>query len=117
MRRQQATQEEMDVRSRFFEALGRLTRGDEKVMRGRATFCRAYGINRRNLWAMERNPGAGILDPAWLTYLVRDFGVSAHWLLTGRGEWMRSAPDGMQDVVNNYAEKPQKVAPDKVPHP
>lgn len=26
-----------------------------------------------------------IFQPAWLTYLVRDFGVSAAWLLTGVG--------------------------------
>ena len=78
--------EQAEVRARFFAALAMLTSGGTKVMRGKATFCRKYGINRRNLWTMERNPQAGFLEAAWLVYLVRDYGVSADWLLTGRGE-------------------------------
>jgi len=89
VRRRAASREELEVRSRFFTALASLTSGEGKVMRGKATFCRLYGINRRNLWTMEKKPEAGILDPAWLVYLVRDFGVSAAWLLTGKGVWRK----------------------------
>jgi hypothetical protein len=32
--------------------------------------------------AMEQS----VLKPEWMVYLVRDYNISADWLLTGRGE-------------------------------
>ncbi len=68
---------------RFFEALQRLK--DDKKIRGKQTFTREYDINRWNLNTLEKDPSRDIFQPAWLTYLVNDYGVSAQWLLTGRG--------------------------------
>lgn len=69
--------------SRFFEALHTLIAS--KAIRGKQTFTREYGINRWNLNTLEGDHSRDIFQPAWLTYLVRDFGVSATWLLTGVG--------------------------------
>ena len=70
------------ITKRFFEALYALkSRGD---IRGKQTFTARYGINRWNLNALEKGTGTMTnVQLAWLTYLVRDYDVSARWLLTG----------------------------------
>lgn len=69
---------------RFFEALQLLKKN--KIIRGKGTFTRRYGINRWNLNSVEKNPESGMFQVAWLVWLVEDYGVSALWLLTGEGE-------------------------------
>lgn len=75
---------------RFFDALGYLV--EAKAMRGKATFAKRYGINRMNLYTLEKKRTSGYFQPCWLTYLVRDYGVSAEWLLTGKGEIKEATP-------------------------
>ena len=53
---------------------------------GKKTFTDRYGINRWNLNTLQKEPQRDIFQAAWLAYLVRDYGVSAHWLLTGEGQ-------------------------------
>lgn len=79
------TEESEKITKRFFEALYALkARGD---IRGKQTFTNRYGINRWNLNALENNQSTqNTVNLAWLTYLVRDYDVSARWLLTGQGE-------------------------------
>lgn len=72
---------------RFFEALQYLI--DNKVIRGKQTFTREHGINRWNLNTLSKDHTRDIFQPAWLTYLVKDYGISAEWLLTGRGDIIR----------------------------
>lgn len=71
---------------RFFFMLSILI--NEGVIRGVQTFTNLYGINRRNLLHLRNDIARrwGAFNVAWLTYLVRDFKVSATWLLTGEGE-------------------------------
>lgn len=69
---------------RFFEALEVLK--ERKMIRGKQTFTRRYDINRWNMNTLQKHPDSDIFQPAWLTYLVRDYGISATWLLTGIGE-------------------------------
>lgn len=38
---------------------------------------------------LEKDHSRDIFQPAWLTYLVEEYGVSAQWLLTGKGEFYR----------------------------
>ncbi len=79
------TQEEHDkIVGRFFEALEWLKA--TKQIRGIKTFTDRYGINRRSLRRLQVTPGTNDFKAAWLTYLVRDFGISADWLLTGEGQ-------------------------------
>lgn len=70
---------------RFFEALQRL-KADKRI-RGKQTFTRDHGINRWNMNSLEKDPSRDIFQPAWLTYLVNDYGVSPQWLLTGMGDF------------------------------
>lgn len=68
---------------RFFGALARLK--SDRKLRGKQTFTNRYGINRWNLNTLQKSPSRDIFQAAWLTYLVRDYGVSPLWLLTGEG--------------------------------
>jgi len=78
------TQEEHDlIVGRFFEALAWLK--ESRQIRGIKTFTDRYGINRRSLRRLQATPGTNDFKAAWLTYLVRDFGINAAWLLTGEG--------------------------------
>lgn len=71
----------LDITKRFFEALDAIK--EQKRMRGMQTFTNKYGENYRNFYNL-RKAGARIKQE-WLTYLVRDYYVSAKWLLTGEG--------------------------------
>ncbi len=73
---------------RFFEALYYLK--STREIRGKATFTREHGIDRWNLLKLEKDPSRDIFQPAWLTYLVRDYGISSQWLLTGIGPMKKS---------------------------
>ena len=79
------TPESQIIVKRFFEALYRL-KADRKI-RGKQTFTREYDINRWNLNTLEKEPERDIFQVSWLLFLVRDFGVSSMWLLTGRGDF------------------------------
>ena len=71
------TEDSQKVVRRFFEALQVLKR--ERIIRGKQTFTARYGINRWNLNTLEKEPSRDIFQPAWLSYLVKDYGVSATW--------------------------------------
>ena len=77
------TQEHDEITERFFEALAWLKAS--RRLRGVKTFCDLYGIHRRTLQRIQKQHTTE-LRAAWLTYLVRDYGISARWLLTGEGE-------------------------------
>lgn len=79
------TDDSQKIVVRFFEALKRLKR-DGRI-RGKQTFTRKNNINRWNMNTLEKNPSSGIFQPAWLTYLVQQHGVSPLWLLTGEGDF------------------------------
>lgn len=78
------TNDSQQVTRRFFEALYALKA--QKVIRGKQTFTNRYGINRWNMNTQEKEPSRDIFQAAWLTYLVRDYGISPRWLLTGEGD-------------------------------
>lgn len=69
----------------FLAALARLA--SDKVIRGKATFCKRYGINRLNFYQLEQNPSRSIFQPCWLYALATDYKVSPTFLLTGQGDF------------------------------
>lgn len=75
--------EAVKLNERFFQAIDMLIA--QKEIRGVQTFTKLYDINRRNFMTIRNRPEISILKPEYLVYLVRDFEVSATWLLTGEG--------------------------------
>ena len=72
-----------EITKRFFEALETLRK--EKKIRGIQTFTNANGINRRNLITVRNNPESSVLKPEWIQYLCEQYGVSAEWMILGKG--------------------------------
>ena len=68
---------------RFFAALQWLK--GQKKLRGMKTFCVRYGIHRSTLRRIQYGQTRE-LRAVWVVYLVRDYGISAQWILTGEGE-------------------------------
>lgn len=89
--------ESQAIVKRFFAALYRLK--DDKKIRGKQTFTREYDINRWNLNTLEKEPERDIFQVAWLSFLVRDYGVSAMWLLTGFGDFYQKK-SGSQSLTS-----------------
>lgn len=81
------TPESQQIVGRFFEALNMLI--ESKKIRGKQTFTKKYGINRWNLITLEKDNSRDIFQVAWLSHMVKDFNISAEWLLTGRGGMLK----------------------------
>jgi hypothetical protein len=82
------TSDSVKVIERFFEAIYALKALGEKNggIRGKQTFTNRYEINRWNFNTLEKNKSSDIMQMAWLSYLICDYGISAQWLMTGKGE-------------------------------
>ena len=71
------------ITKRFFLALETLQM--QKKIRGLRTFTERYGLNYWNVNTLKAEPERRLLKTEYLTYLVRDYGVSAEWLILGTG--------------------------------
>ena len=86
------TEDSQKVIKRFFEALYYLK--SMKIIRGKQTFTKEFGINRWNMNTLEKEPSRDMFQVAWLTYLVQKYGVSSTWLLTGKGDILQRKKEG-----------------------
>lgn len=71
------------IMERFYSALDAII--ESKKIRGVNTYCRLYEIDRRNFIAQRKDLDRGWFQVSWLQPMVREYGVSARWLLTGFG--------------------------------
>ena len=72
------------IMERFYAALDAII--ESKKSRGVNTYCRLYDIDRRNLIAQRKDLERGWFQVSWLYPMVREYGISARWLLTGFGK-------------------------------
>jgi hypothetical protein len=77
-------EEGIKIVERFFEVIYDLKK--RRNIRGKQSFTRHYNINNGNFWQLEQDKSRNILQLAWISYLVRDFNVSAEWIFTGKGK-------------------------------
>lgn len=77
------TETDKQVVGRFFEALETLI--DRRAIGGIQPFCERYGIDKRNLYHQRENLDVGHIHFDWLVPLVKTYGISATWLITGEG--------------------------------
>jgi len=94
--------EGIKIVERFFEALYDLI--EKKALRGKQTFANKYGINRRHLWILEQNKSRDILQLAWIAHLIRDYNVSADWIMTGNGKMYVKEPPKRFGFTNKKRE-------------
>ncbi len=73
----------LQINGRFFESLDALKK--RKLLSGVSGFAKKYGVVLGNLYTIKRHK-TGTVKAEYLHHLARDYGVSADWLLTGRGE-------------------------------
>lgn len=71
------------IMERFYSALDAII--ESKKIRGVNTYCRLFEIDRRNFIAQRKDLDRGWFQVSWLQPMVREYGVSARWLLTGFG--------------------------------
>ena len=69
---------------RFFEVIYDLKA--KRIIRGKNEIVRRYDINNGNFWRLEKDMSRDVLELSWLSNLVKDYGVNAEWLLTGKGK-------------------------------
>lgn len=73
----------LEVMNRFYEAVDTLVA--EKKIRGVATYCRLYGIDRRHFYNQRNNPDKGYFQIGWAIPLISEYKFRADWLLLGKG--------------------------------
>lgn len=72
------------IMQRFYDALDAIIA--MKKIRGVNTYCRLNEIDRRNFLAQKKDLDRGWFQVSWLQPMVREYGVSARWLITGFGK-------------------------------
>jgi len=82
------SKEGTEITKRFFEAVDTLR--TRKEIRGLQTITKRYGMNYWNMNTLRNAPDCHVLKPECLYYLVRDYGISAEWLLTGEGGMIKN---------------------------
>jgi len=74
------------ITKRFFHAIDVLI--VQRKMRGLNTFAQKYNINYWNLCTLRKEPERRVLKVEYVSFLVRDFGVSPTYILLGVGSIM-----------------------------
>lgn len=77
---------QLAIQERFFQAFDDLK--SRSKIKSLQSFCDEYGLHRPK-YSRIRSKAEGsykVIDIDALSYLVKDYGVSADWLLTGRGK-------------------------------
>lgn len=82
-----------DIVRRFYEAVDTLI--EQKVIRGKQTYCRVAGIDKRAYYRQQKIVNGEVEEQEvrfrvfWIVPLVAEYGISGDWLLTGKGKMQK----------------------------
>jgi len=91
--------ESIAIINRFYEAIDMLI--ESKNIRGIKTFTDRYNINRWNFNTVRQKPESDMFQLVWISHIVCDFGVSAEWIMTGKGDMFASGPPKLRIGFKN----------------
>jgi len=77
------TQESKQIIERFYSAIEALIAKGE--LKGVATYCRWYGIDRRNFITQRNDHNRKYFQLSWLQPMILKHHINAEWLITGHG--------------------------------
>lgn len=72
------------ITQRFFEALEVLK--STKAIRGQATLSKELKIENSSLYKIKNHPEIYTLKPEYIRHISLKYGVSAEWIITGKGK-------------------------------
>ena len=76
------------VMERFFQAFEICRK--MKLIGSVTAFCKDHGIDKAHFYTQRKDPSSGFFQVGWIVPLIEDCKISAHWLMTGRGEIFQS---------------------------
>ena len=76
--------ESIEISKRFFDAIEFLI--SRKEIRGLKTIADSWGIDRSTLSTMRNHPESKRVKVEYIQFLNRDYGISANWIITGKGD-------------------------------
>lgn len=76
-----------EIVQRFYQAFELLKQ--MKLIKNTKSFSEKYNINRGNFITVSKKTTSKMFNLCWLSYLVKDYNVSAEWLLTGVGDMLK----------------------------
>ena len=82
-KRRNYSSDTLQVMTRFFVALQECKNTNR--IKSVSQYCRDTEIDMPHLYTQRKDLNKGFFEIGWCVPLVRDCGVSADWLLTGRG--------------------------------
>ena len=91
------TKTSLEINERFFEAIDLLKR--KRILGGLNGFAKKYHVVLGNLYTIKSQKG-GAIKAEYLHYLVRDYGISAEWLLTGEGDVFKQTSSRTEQSPN-----------------
>lgn len=82
-RRRNYSPDTIAIMERFYEALDLCL--EQKLLKTINGFCSDNGIDKRHLYAQRKDLGKGFFEVSWILPLINNCGISANWMLTGKG--------------------------------
>lgn len=82
-RRRVYSEDTIAIMERFYLAFQ--TSLDKGLIKNTTSFCADFHIDKRHFYTQRKDLGRGYFEVSWMLPLIRHYGVSANWLLTGNG--------------------------------
>lgn len=82
-RRRVYSQDTLSIMKRFFNAVEDCRKN--KLITSYTDFCRDNNIDKAHFYTQRKDLNRGFFEVGWLCPLIDLCGVSAYWLMTGKG--------------------------------